>query len=48
MTRATASTWTRTTTIAQALRLDVTDTARLGPDLRITATPLRPALHEEN
>ncbi|MFF7412845.1 bifunctional diaminohydroxyphosphoribosylaminopyrimidine deaminase/5-amino-6-(5-phosphoribosylamino)uracil reductase RibD [Streptomyces lydicus] len=36
------------TTIAQALRLDVTDTARLGPDLRITATPLRPALHEEN
>ncbi|MFD8328408.1 bifunctional diaminohydroxyphosphoribosylaminopyrimidine deaminase/5-amino-6-(5-phosphoribosylamino)uracil reductase RibD [Streptomyces lydicus] len=36
------------TTIAQALRLDVTETARLGPDLRITATPLRPALHEEN
>ncbi|MFH8684151.1 bifunctional diaminohydroxyphosphoribosylaminopyrimidine deaminase/5-amino-6-(5-phosphoribosylamino)uracil reductase RibD [Streptomyces lydicus] len=36
------------TTIAQALRLDVTDVARLGPDLRITATPLRPALHEEN
>ncbi|MFI9357912.1 bifunctional diaminohydroxyphosphoribosylaminopyrimidine deaminase/5-amino-6-(5-phosphoribosylamino)uracil reductase RibD [Streptomyces lydicus] len=36
------------TTIAQALRLDVTDIARLGPDLRITATPLRPALHEEN
>ncbi|WP_310720818.1 bifunctional diaminohydroxyphosphoribosylaminopyrimidine deaminase/5-amino-6-(5-phosphoribosylamino)uracil reductase RibD [Streptomyces lydicus] len=36
------------TTIAQALRLDVTDTARLGPDLRITATPHRPALHEEN
>ncbi|WP_030610524.1 bifunctional diaminohydroxyphosphoribosylaminopyrimidine deaminase/5-amino-6-(5-phosphoribosylamino)uracil reductase RibD [Streptomyces sclerotialus] len=32
-------------TIAQALRLDVTDTERLGPDLRITATP---ALHEEN
>ncbi|MYT28742.1 bifunctional diaminohydroxyphosphoribosylaminopyrimidine deaminase/5-amino-6-(5-phosphoribosylamino)uracil reductase RibD [Streptomyces sp. MspMP-M5] len=28
------------TTLAQALRLDVTDTARLGPDLRITATPL--------
>ncbi|MFI9310500.1 bifunctional diaminohydroxyphosphoribosylaminopyrimidine deaminase/5-amino-6-(5-phosphoribosylamino)uracil reductase RibD [Streptomyces triculaminicus] len=26
-------------TIAQALRLDVTDVARLGPDLRITATP---------
>ncbi len=33
------------TTIARALRLDVTDTERLGPDLRITATP---ALHEEN
>ncbi|MER7397825.1 bifunctional diaminohydroxyphosphoribosylaminopyrimidine deaminase/5-amino-6-(5-phosphoribosylamino)uracil reductase RibD [Streptomyces sp. NPDC000151] len=32
-------------TIARALRLDVTDTERLGPDLRITATP---ALHEEN
>ncbi|GAB7034774.1 bifunctional diaminohydroxyphosphoribosylaminopyrimidine deaminase/5-amino-6-(5-phosphoribosylamino)uracil reductase RibD [Streptomyces sp. NPDC021749] len=29
------------TTLAQALRLDVTDTRRLGPDLRITATPLR-------
>ncbi|MCC3769896.1 bifunctional diaminohydroxyphosphoribosylaminopyrimidine deaminase/5-amino-6-(5-phosphoribosylamino)uracil reductase RibD [Streptomyces sp. UNOC14_S4] len=26
-------------TIAHALRLDVTDVARLGPDLRITATP---------
>ncbi|RLU82338.1 riboflavin biosynthesis protein RibD [Streptomyces griseocarneus] len=26
-------------TIARALRLDVTDVARLGPDLRITATP---------
>ncbi|MFI9204328.1 bifunctional diaminohydroxyphosphoribosylaminopyrimidine deaminase/5-amino-6-(5-phosphoribosylamino)uracil reductase RibD [Streptomyces sp. NPDC053048] len=26
-------------TIAQALRLDITDVARLGPDLRITATP---------
>ncbi|CAG6394524.1 Diaminohydroxyphosphoribosylaminopyrimidine deaminase [Actinacidiphila cocklensis] len=26
-------------TIAQALRLDVTDVARLGPDLRITAVP---------
>ncbi|MFJ8676172.1 bifunctional diaminohydroxyphosphoribosylaminopyrimidine deaminase/5-amino-6-(5-phosphoribosylamino)uracil reductase RibD [Streptomyces sp. NPDC093589] len=36
------------TTIAQALRLDVTDTERLGPDLRITATPIRPALPEEN
>lgn len=30
-------------TIAQALRLDVTDVARLGPDLRITATPIAPA-----
>jgi diaminohydroxyphosphoribosylaminopyrimidine deaminase/5-amino-6-(5-phosphoribosylamino)uracil reductase len=27
------------TTIAQALRLDVTDVARLGPDLRVTAVP---------
>ncbi|QIY59637.1 bifunctional diaminohydroxyphosphoribosylaminopyrimidine deaminase/5-amino-6-(5-phosphoribosylamino)uracil reductase RibD [Streptomyces sp. RPA4-5] len=36
------------TTIAQALRLDVTDTERLGPDLRLTATPIRHALHEEN
>ncbi|SHM83556.1 diaminohydroxyphosphoribosylaminopyrimidine deaminase [Streptomyces yunnanensis] len=36
------------TTIAQALRLDVTDTARLGPDLRITATPIRHARPEEN
>ncbi|MFF4602475.1 bifunctional diaminohydroxyphosphoribosylaminopyrimidine deaminase/5-amino-6-(5-phosphoribosylamino)uracil reductase RibD [Streptomyces sp. NPDC001339] len=46
------------TTIAQALRLDVTGTERLGPDLRITATPIRPAVsahavsaharHEEN
>ncbi|MBT2386120.1 bifunctional diaminohydroxyphosphoribosylaminopyrimidine deaminase/5-amino-6-(5-phosphoribosylamino)uracil reductase RibD [Streptomyces sp. ISL-11] len=26
-------------TIARALRLDVTDVARLGPDLRLTATP---------
>ncbi|MFJ9618795.1 bifunctional diaminohydroxyphosphoribosylaminopyrimidine deaminase/5-amino-6-(5-phosphoribosylamino)uracil reductase RibD [Streptomyces noursei] len=31
------------TTLAQALRLDVTDTARLGPDLRITATPAHPS-----
>ncbi|GGR20050.1 diaminohydroxyphosphoribosylaminopyrimidine deaminase/5-amino-6-(5-phosphoribosylamino)uracil reductase [Streptomyces netropsis] len=31
-------------TIARALRLDVTDVARLGPDLRITATPLVPPL----
>ena len=29
-------------TLAQALRLDVTDTARLGPDLRVTAVG-RPA-----
>nr|WP_073502434.1 bifunctional diaminohydroxyphosphoribosylaminopyrimidine deaminase/5-amino-6-(5-phosphoribosylamino)uracil reductase RibD [Actinacidiphila paucisporea] len=29
-------------TIAQALRLDVTDIARLGPDLRITAVPAGP------
>ncbi|MCK7625996.1 bifunctional diaminohydroxyphosphoribosylaminopyrimidine deaminase/5-amino-6-(5-phosphoribosylamino)uracil reductase RibD [Streptomyces sp. RS10V-4] len=36
------------TTIAQALRLDVTDTVRLGPDLRITAVPARPARPEEN
>ncbi|MEV0372535.1 bifunctional diaminohydroxyphosphoribosylaminopyrimidine deaminase/5-amino-6-(5-phosphoribosylamino)uracil reductase RibD [Streptomyces sp. NPDC050636] len=35
-------------TIAQALRLDVTDTDRLGPDLRVTATPIRHALPEEN
>ncbi|WP_393055490.1 bifunctional diaminohydroxyphosphoribosylaminopyrimidine deaminase/5-amino-6-(5-phosphoribosylamino)uracil reductase RibD [Streptomyces sp. LN549] len=27
------------TTIAQALRLDVTETVRIGPDLRITAVP---------
>ncbi|MEU4212536.1 bifunctional diaminohydroxyphosphoribosylaminopyrimidine deaminase/5-amino-6-(5-phosphoribosylamino)uracil reductase RibD [Streptomyces sp. NPDC026206] len=29
-------------TIAHALRLDVTDVTRLGPDLRITATPTAP------
>lgn len=29
-------------TIAQALRLDVTDIARLGPDLRVTAVPTAP------
>ncbi|MEU7137275.1 bifunctional diaminohydroxyphosphoribosylaminopyrimidine deaminase/5-amino-6-(5-phosphoribosylamino)uracil reductase RibD [Streptomyces sp. NPDC046261] len=29
-------------TIAQALRLDITDVARVGPDLRITATPVAP------
>lgn len=28
------------TTIAQALRLDVTETVRIGPDLRITAVPV--------
>ncbi|MFD7922202.1 bifunctional diaminohydroxyphosphoribosylaminopyrimidine deaminase/5-amino-6-(5-phosphoribosylamino)uracil reductase RibD [Streptomyces sp. NPDC059740] len=33
------------TTIDQALRLDVVDTRRLGPDLRVTAVPVRP---EEN
>jgi diaminohydroxyphosphoribosylaminopyrimidine deaminase/5-amino-6-(5-phosphoribosylamino)uracil reductase len=31
-------------TIAQALRLDVTDVARLGPDLRLTAVPAGPAV----
>ncbi|GAA2665418.1 bifunctional diaminohydroxyphosphoribosylaminopyrimidine deaminase/5-amino-6-(5-phosphoribosylamino)uracil reductase RibD [Streptomyces lunalinharesii] len=31
------------TTLTQALRLDVTDTDRLGPDLRITATVSHPA-----
>ncbi|MEV5599593.1 bifunctional diaminohydroxyphosphoribosylaminopyrimidine deaminase/5-amino-6-(5-phosphoribosylamino)uracil reductase RibD [Streptomyces sp. NPDC052496] len=35
-------------TIDQALRLEVTDTVRLGPDLRITATPARHTLNEEN
>ncbi|OKH98581.1 riboflavin biosynthesis protein RibD [Streptomyces sp. CB02923] len=35
-------------TIGQALRLDVTDTVRLGPDLRITATPARHTPTEEN
>ncbi len=35
-------------TIGQALRLEVTDTARLGPDLRITATPARHTLNEES
>ncbi|MEV4440487.1 bifunctional diaminohydroxyphosphoribosylaminopyrimidine deaminase/5-amino-6-(5-phosphoribosylamino)uracil reductase RibD [Streptomyces sp. NPDC049577] len=38
-------------TIAQALRLDVTDVTRVGPDLRITATPIAPAtasVPEEN
>ncbi|WP_327292131.1 bifunctional diaminohydroxyphosphoribosylaminopyrimidine deaminase/5-amino-6-(5-phosphoribosylamino)uracil reductase RibD [Streptomyces sp. NBC_01198] len=32
-------------TIAQALRLDVTDVARLGPDLRITAVPTGTPTH---
>lgn len=35
------------TTITQALRLDVTDTVRLGPDLRITAVPSLPAVPTE-
>ncbi|MFH8367146.1 bifunctional diaminohydroxyphosphoribosylaminopyrimidine deaminase/5-amino-6-(5-phosphoribosylamino)uracil reductase RibD [Streptomyces sp. NPDC018031] len=38
-------------TITQALRLDVTDTVRLGPDLRVTAVPAVPAVptdSEEN
>ncbi|MGP3924891.1 bifunctional diaminohydroxyphosphoribosylaminopyrimidine deaminase/5-amino-6-(5-phosphoribosylamino)uracil reductase RibD [Streptomyces sp. 8N616] len=33
-------------TIARALRLDVTETARLGPDLRITAVPTAPSSEE--
>ncbi|MFF8816171.1 bifunctional diaminohydroxyphosphoribosylaminopyrimidine deaminase/5-amino-6-(5-phosphoribosylamino)uracil reductase RibD [Streptomyces pactum] len=39
------------TTIGQALRLEVTDVVRLGPDLRITAVPAPPAVpthSEEN
>ncbi|MFE6688960.1 bifunctional diaminohydroxyphosphoribosylaminopyrimidine deaminase/5-amino-6-(5-phosphoribosylamino)uracil reductase RibD [Streptomyces sp. NPDC057743] len=36
------------TTLTEALRLDVTDAARLGPDLRITAVPNRHARTEEN
>ncbi|MET9293498.1 bifunctional diaminohydroxyphosphoribosylaminopyrimidine deaminase/5-amino-6-(5-phosphoribosylamino)uracil reductase RibD [Streptomyces sp. NPDC003077] len=42
------------TTLAQALRLEITDTARFGPDLRVTAVPARndlpdlPDLPEEN
>ncbi|MEC4015512.1 bifunctional diaminohydroxyphosphoribosylaminopyrimidine deaminase/5-amino-6-(5-phosphoribosylamino)uracil reductase RibD [Streptomyces sp. H27-D2] len=32
-------------TITQALRLDVTDTVRLGPDLRVSATPAVAAAH---
>ncbi|WP_370410962.1 bifunctional diaminohydroxyphosphoribosylaminopyrimidine deaminase/5-amino-6-(5-phosphoribosylamino)uracil reductase RibD [Streptomyces fradiae] len=31
------------TTIAEALRLDVTETVRIGPDLRVTAVPTVPA-----
>ncbi|WP_149179013.1 bifunctional diaminohydroxyphosphoribosylaminopyrimidine deaminase/5-amino-6-(5-phosphoribosylamino)uracil reductase RibD [Streptomyces sp. TRM49041] len=31
------------TTITDALRLHVTDTTRIGPDLRVTAVPLTPA-----
>ena len=36
------------TTIAHALRLDVTDIVRLGPDLRVTAVPAVPAVRQEN
>ncbi|MET9622596.1 bifunctional diaminohydroxyphosphoribosylaminopyrimidine deaminase/5-amino-6-(5-phosphoribosylamino)uracil reductase RibD [Streptomyces sp. NPDC006464] len=35
------------TTLADALRLDVTETVRIGPDLRITATPVTPATAKE-
>ncbi|WP_410093981.1 bifunctional diaminohydroxyphosphoribosylaminopyrimidine deaminase/5-amino-6-(5-phosphoribosylamino)uracil reductase RibD [Streptomyces sp. MS191] len=35
------------TTLADALRLDVTETVRIGPDLRITATPVTPAIAKE-
>ncbi|KUJ69685.1 bifunctional diaminohydroxyphosphoribosylaminopyrimidine deaminase/5-amino-6-(5-phosphoribosylamino)uracil reductase [Streptomyces albus subsp. albus] len=35
------------TTIAQALRLDVAETTRLGPDLRITAVPVPPATESD-
>ncbi len=34
-------------TIAQALRLDITETVRLGPDLRITAVPTATAIAPE-
>lgn len=34
-------------TITDALRLDVTDVTRLGPDLRLTGRPLRPETDEE-
>lgn len=37
-----ALTGTGITTIADALRLTVTDTTRLGPDLRVTAVPTAP------
>jgi diaminohydroxyphosphoribosylaminopyrimidine deaminase/5-amino-6-(5-phosphoribosylamino)uracil reductase len=33
-------------TLPQALRLDVTDVARLGPDLRVTAVPVPTAAQE--
>ncbi|WP_369688997.1 bifunctional diaminohydroxyphosphoribosylaminopyrimidine deaminase/5-amino-6-(5-phosphoribosylamino)uracil reductase RibD [Streptomyces sp. Wb2n-11] len=33
-------------TLTEALRLDVTETARIGPDLRITAVPATPASKE--
>ncbi|MEW2517408.1 bifunctional diaminohydroxyphosphoribosylaminopyrimidine deaminase/5-amino-6-(5-phosphoribosylamino)uracil reductase RibD [Actinacidiphila alni] len=35
-------------TLAQALRLDVTDVARLGPDLRVTAVPAVPHSTQES
>jgi diaminohydroxyphosphoribosylaminopyrimidine deaminase/5-amino-6-(5-phosphoribosylamino)uracil reductase len=35
-------------TLAQALRLDVTDVARLGPDLRVTAVPAVPHSPQES
>ncbi|NEE55228.1 riboflavin biosynthesis protein RibD, partial [Streptomyces sp. SID8455] len=33
-------------TIADALRLDITDARRIGPDLRITAVPATPLTKE--
>ncbi|MFC0598795.1 bifunctional diaminohydroxyphosphoribosylaminopyrimidine deaminase/5-amino-6-(5-phosphoribosylamino)uracil reductase RibD [Streptomyces palmae] len=35
------------TTITQALRLDVAETTRIGPDLRITAVPVPPAIESD-
>ena len=34
-------------TITDALRLEVTDLTRLGPDLRLTGRPVRPASDKE-